>query len=164
MKKNYWNESGKYQSEVERISNLKPSWGRTDNAYMNLYLVATNLYYDVYNNGGCNIKDCYAKDIDTYVKPFANEIKAINFDVTLNTIYRNLKNEEKLERFIDEVIEFISDKDLSYTKYAVYVDFKNEKVSYTEREGFEEMSFGEEDEYKSWTDHRINQFKYELVQ
>lgn len=55
MEKTYWNSLGKYQDEVDRINKLVPSRGRTDNRYMNLFLVASNLYYDMYNNDGCNI-------------------------------------------------------------------------------------------------------------
>lgn len=163
MKKTYWNSLGRYQEESDRIGELMPSRGKTDNKYMNLFLVASKLYYDVYNNGGCNIKDCYKDDIDKYIKPFANDIKAINFNVTLNTIYRNLKKEEKLERFMDEVIELVSDKDLSYTKYVVYFDNANEKLSYSEKEGFSEVSFGEKEDYESWVNHRINEWNYQLV-
>lgn len=55
MEKTYWNSLGKYQDEVDRINKLVPSRSRTDNRYMNLFLVASNLYYDMYNNDGCNI-------------------------------------------------------------------------------------------------------------
>ena len=163
MENTYWNEEGKYQAEADRINDLMPSWGKTENKYMNLFLIASNIYYDIYNNGGGNIKDSLEEYVENYIKPFANEIKAINFNVTLNTIYRNLKKEEKLERFMDEVVELVSDKDLSYTKYVVYFDNNKEKLSFTEKEGFSEISFGEKDQYDSWIDHRVNVWNYEVV-
>lgn len=163
MKSNYWNGNGKCQTEVDRLCDLMPSLGKTDNKYMNLFLIVNKLYYDVYNNGGGNIKNSLEDYVENYIKPFANEIKAINFNVTLNTIYRNLKNEVKLEKFLDEVILLVSDKDLSYTKYVVYYDYNNEKLSYSKKEGFNEISFGERDQYDNWINHIINEWNYEVA-
>ena len=59
MKNTYWNESGKYQEKVNEIYNFMPSWGKTNNPYMSLFLTASKLYHDVYNNGGGNIRDYY---------------------------------------------------------------------------------------------------------
>lgn len=159
----YWNDNGKYQNELERLNKLMPSWGKTSNPYVNLFLTSSNLYYDVYNNGGGNIKDCYLEDIEAYVKPFANNIKGINFNCMLNTIVKNLKNEEKLEKFMDNVIEFVCDKDLSYDKYFAYFDNDKKILSYAKQEGLMEISFGNEKEFKDWTNHRINAWNFKVV-
>ena len=166
MKNTYWNESGKYQEKVNEIYNLMPSWGKTNNPYMNLFLTASKLYYDVYNNGGGNIRDCYVDDIEKYIKPYAEDVKCkkgINFECALNTIIKNLRNEEKLENFLDSVIEFISDKDLSYDKYIAYFDNERELISYEKQEGFNEISFGNKEDFESWTGHRINSWGYKVV-
>lgn len=163
MNNTYWNNSGKYQSEVDRINELMPSWGRTNNPYLNLFLTASSLYYDVYNNGGCNIKDCYVKNIETYIKPYAEDIKGINFKCTLNTIIKNLRNEEKLEKFLDSIVEFVSDKDLSYDRYVAYFDNDKKIISYEKKEGLREISFGNKEDFEDWTGHRINVWKFKVI-
>ena len=44
-------------------------------------------------------------------------------------------NEEKLENFLNSVMEFISDKDLSYRKYLAYFDSNNHLLSYDKKRG-----------------------------
>lgn len=34
MENNYWNGNGTYQTEVDRLCDLMPSRGKTDNRYM----------------------------------------------------------------------------------------------------------------------------------
>ena len=48
-------------------------WGTTDNQYMNYFIYMSKLYYDVYNNGACNIEDCYKR----YIKELNNLIEFI---------------------------------------------------------------------------------------
>lgn len=159
----YWNDNGKYQNELERLNKLTPSWGKTTNPYLDLFLVSSGLYYDVYNNGGCNIRDCYVDDIEKCIKPFADDIKGINFNCTLNTIVKNLNNEEKLEKFMDDVIEFVSDKDLSYDKYLAYFDNDKKILSYEKQESLREISFGNKEDFEDWTNHRINAWNFKVV-
>lgn len=163
MNKTYWNNEGKFQDEANRISELIPSWGKTENKYLDLYITASGVYYDMYNNGGCNIRDSYITSINEYIRPFARDLKGINFDCTIQTIYRNLKNEIKLENFMDSVIEFVSKQDLSYKKYCAYYDYDKELLSYNKKDGFKEISFGNEKDFKDWTNHRINVFNYTVV-
>lgn len=163
MEKTYWNSQGKFQKESDKISKLMPCWGKTNNPYLNLYLTASSLYYDVYNNGGGNIIDSYVKDIEQYIKPYANELKGINFNCTINTIIKNLKTEEKLEKFVDSVIEFVMYKDLSYDKYCAYFSNETEVISFEKKEGLDEISFGNKEDFESWTGHRINVWNYKVV-
>lgn len=162
LKNSYWNHTGKYQNESEELEKLMPHWGRTTNSYMNLFIVASQLYYDVYNNSGCNIEDCYVDDIEKYIKPYAKELKGINFKCSLRTIVNNLMNKEKLENFLDSVMEFISDKDLSYRKYLAYFDNNNHLLSYDKKEGYYEISFGEKEEFERWINNRKNS-GYKLI-
>ena len=56
----YWNNNGKHQEWVEKINDTMPSMYDTDNYYMNVFIAFSNIYYDIYNNGGGNIEDgCY---------------------------------------------------------------------------------------------------------
>lgn len=163
MLKVYWNQEGKYQEELKKIKATLPTFGKTNNKYLNLFLTAAVIYYDVYDNNGGNIKYCCMNDINEYIYPFTDYLKAINFKVSDNTIIRNLKNKEKLEKFLDEVILFIKDKDLSCDKYAIYIEFEKQQLSHTEKEGFSEVSFGNKKDYDDWIINRLNVLKYELL-
>ena len=47
----YWEEKGKYPQLAEAAENMIPIKGPCDSAPLELVRVATNLYYDYYNNG-----------------------------------------------------------------------------------------------------------------
>ena len=55
MTNTYWNENGKYQDLVPKLQALIPIMGEVENARKNPALerfrVASNCYYDLYNNG-----------------------------------------------------------------------------------------------------------------
>lgn len=159
----YWNENGKHQEQIDELQSLIPSWGMTENSYMNLLITASKVYYDVHNNGGCNLLDVYMDDINAYIKPFAKEFTKLRFDVLPATLYRNLKNVDKLESFMDDLVVYLSDKDLSYKKYTLYYSSENELLSVTEKEGFRAITFGLEEEYKSWKNSRLTRFGYQMV-
>ena len=55
-KKIYWNNSGKYQKEYDELKEHVPQWGESDNAAIEAVRRIGNVYYDLYNNGGCNEK------------------------------------------------------------------------------------------------------------
>lgn len=159
----YWNGNGTHKDVQKKLEAVAPSWGMTDNRYVNLYLAASNVYYDVYNNGGCNLRDAYIPTIEEHIKPFAGELKSLRFDVKDETLIRNLKKEEKLEAFIDEVLLFLADKDLSYTKYTLYFDNNQNLLSETEQDGFSVITFGIEEEYLSWKNHRVTNWGFQVI-
>lgn len=159
----YWNEEGKYQEENNRIEKLMPTMGMTDNKYLNLFMTACRLYYDYYNNDNCNL-DCNWDYIEEYVKPFTEEINvrgAINFDVSEKTLKQYLRNESKLEKFVDRVIEFVKDKDLSYDKHTVY--YKDKYVSHQQCEGYDTITFGNKQSMENWVNYRVTVFNCELI-
>ena len=51
----YWCEKGKYQKESDILQKLVPSEGEAQDTRIELYRRVSNTYYDIYNNGGCNI-------------------------------------------------------------------------------------------------------------
>lgn len=51
----YWNSEGKYQEEADQLEKLVPSEGHCQNNDVDLFRVASNIYYDILNNGGCNL-------------------------------------------------------------------------------------------------------------
>lgn len=155
MMNSYWGNYGKYQKELDKLNELTPDCGMTENKYINLFLTISNIYYDVYNNGGCNLRDNYPKRIENYLAPFSDELKTLRLNVTLNTLIKNFKNEEKLEAFMDEVIMYLQDKDLEYKMYTVFFNHETEELSKVEKEGFNRITFGLEDVYKDWIRVRI---------
>lgn len=98
----YWEGNGKYQEFVNSIKGSPR--GYTNNPYLNLYHIACNLYYDVYNNNGGNITQCYLEDIKKY------GMRKIN-----RNIFR-ITQVEKMEKAMDKIFKFLLDKDLSYEK------------------------------------------------
>lgn len=159
----YWNGNGKYQEEQEKLDSLKPSMGMTENKYVNLFLTISNIYYDVYNNGGGNLKDSYPERIEKYIVPFADELKSLRLNVKLDTLIRNFKKEDKLEAFLDEVIMYLQNKDLNYKKYSVFFNNDTEELSKVEKEGFYEITFGLEDEYNEWVNFRMKSWNFKFV-
>ena len=160
---NYWNSEGKHQEEVNRLNGLMPNWGMTANPYMNLFIIASKIYYDVYNNRGGNLKDNYPKKIEEYLLPFANDLTSLRLDVKMETLIRNFKNKKKLEAFLDEVILYVMGKDLSYEKHSVFFDNDREELSKEKKEGFSEITFGDVKEYESWILYRINNWNFKWV-
>jgi len=47
----YWNSKGKYQSLSEKLSALIPSSGEVGAKALEQFRIASNCYYDFYNNG-----------------------------------------------------------------------------------------------------------------
>lgn len=58
----YWCEKGKYQEQYDSIEHLVPDRGESDDPAIELLRCMGNIYYDVYNNGGCNF-DVLHKEI-----------------------------------------------------------------------------------------------------
>ncbi|MEC3269816.1 MULTISPECIES: hypothetical protein [Bacillus cereus group] len=164
MENTYWNSNGKYQKELDNLRGLMPGIGMTSNQYMNLYITASKVYYDVHNNGGCNLADCYDKKIRDYIMPFSDDIKSLRLNVQMKTLIKNFENEKKLEAFMDEIILYLQDKDLTCKKYIVFHDWKNKELCMSEKEGFKEVSFGNKEDYDEWVTHRIDSWKYTLVE
>lgn len=159
----YWNGNGKHEEEVSLLNGLMPNWGMTDNKYMNLFILSSKIYYDVYNNGGGNLRDNYPVKIEKYIVPFADDLKSLRLNVTMKTLLTNFKKKEKLEAFLDEVIMYLQDKDLSYNKHIVYYHYDNKELSKEEVEGFSQITFGNEQDYLDWTNHRVGTWSYKWV-
>lgn len=164
MENTYWNSNGNHQEELNRINGLKPSWGMTTNKYINLFITASNVYYDVYNNGGCNLADCYEGKIREFIMPFVDDIKSLRLNVQMKTLIRNFKNEKKLEAFMDEVVLYLQDKDLSFEMFQVFFSNKKEELSKNMKEGFLNVTFGLQEEYNDWVNHRVDNWKFTWVE
>lgn len=152
--KKYWNGDGKCQKEMDRLNGFMPDFSYTDNPYVNLFIIMSHLYYDVYNNGGGNIDDCYGESYFTYVMPLMPK-------TSLNRIVKC--EHEYVEEFANKVIELIKDKDLSYTTYSIWVNHKNEKLSKAFQKGFKKLRCGDKEYLNSWIQNRLDIWKYSMV-
>ena len=62
LRKTYWNKTGKHQDLYVRIHpQLVPSIGESKYAAGELLRIASNVYHDMYNNGGGNVDVWYQK-------------------------------------------------------------------------------------------------------
>ena len=103
MKNMYWNETGKYQQEADKLNDLMPDYGYTTNDYMNIFITISKIYYRKYNDGDSIFE--FEDRVSKYIEPFAEQID-------FNS-YKDYDGQE-LEDLVSQVIEFIKDKDLSY--------------------------------------------------
>ncbi len=51
----YWGSEGKYQAQNDQIAEDVPAEGHAQNVAVELYRCAQNVYYEIFNNGGCNM-------------------------------------------------------------------------------------------------------------
>ena len=149
MEKTYWESNGKYQAWYDNFSKCLPGFGQTNNDYANLVINIGSLYYDVYNNGGCNIKDGVKDDRITQVKK--------HIVISKERLYKC--DYVYLENKINEAFELVMTKtsdELKFDIFTVYQWFEKEKVSRRKvNEHFQAVTFGESSECEKWYKHRI---------
>ena len=81
MDNTYWNGSGKYQELTDDIEKLIPRQGAAGTPELDLFRISSNAYYDLYNNGGCNIsrfKACAAVCKTFEPQLMANGVNAVD--------------------------------------------------------------------------------------
>lgn len=54
MNNTYWSSNGKYQAWYDELWKQVPAQGKADKLHIDLVRCVSKLYYDHYNNGGCN--------------------------------------------------------------------------------------------------------------
>lgn len=155
----YWNHSGKHQKFMDALDTKAPRIGYTENPYMNLYLTMVHLYYDAYNNGGCNVRECYMNDVTRYVSPCLP-------DISPHPFFRC--EFEKMEQVMDRVLEHIRDKDLSFPVYTVWLNYEEETLSrvspaVSELGNWTAVTFGEQDRLDKFCKRRIANHSYRDV-
>ena len=117
----YWNNNGKYQKWVNKVSETMPDMYFTDNEYMNTFIEMSNLYYDVYNNGGCNLRADKVERIESIVKGFE--------------ISKAITDHKYLEDVANNVFEFLMDKDLSFENHGFWNEWNQSLISLSEKTG-----------------------------
>jgi len=117
----YWNSNGKYQKFVDEKLKTIPDMYFTDNEYMNLFIEINNLYYDIYNNGGCNFRLDKVTRIKSVIKNFK--------------ISKAISDYDYLEEITDRIFEYLMDKDLTFENYGFWNEWKNSLISLNKHEG-----------------------------
>ena len=51
QKQSYWNSNGKYQREADILQKSVPREGESFDTRVELFRMASNIYYDMFNNG-----------------------------------------------------------------------------------------------------------------
>lgn len=121
----YWNGEGKYQEWVDKVNKTIPDMYYTDNEYMNVFIAMSNIYYEIYNNGGCNIMDGSYKD----------ELKVIHGFIGKFNSRTAMNDLNYLEDKTNEVFEKLMEKDLSFKNYGFWNEWKERKISMSEQVG-----------------------------
>lgn len=94
----YWNNKGKYQELSKKLNELVPASGPVENARgknkaLERFRVASNAYYDIFNNGGGN-RDSSIRRIFNVSR---DESRSLRVDV-MRSVF------EKTEPVMDEII------------------------------------------------------------
>lgn len=65
----YWQHGGRYQQDYDRLQELLvPSQGEASTEHGEFLRHCGNVYYDVFNNGGCNLDEGRNEDLVEWVK------------------------------------------------------------------------------------------------
>lgn len=73
MKTTYWNGSGRYQALADALQKLVPEQGPVQgakNKKLERFRKASNAYYDIFNNGGCNLARSIASIFKFSIREF----------------------------------------------------------------------------------------------
>lgn len=119
----YWNKKGKYQDDFDRLyKELVPEFGESDTLNGEILRISSYLYYDFFNNGGCNSWDSYtdgAGDEIKYIDPYYSEMldKMISLGITNAQTIKNLLLSEEIndreetfkiyDRFMDSCVKYV---------------------------------------------------------
>mgnify|MGYP001299164578 CR=1 FL=1 len=95
----YWNGNGILQEAADRMhEELVPREGKAETVLGEGLRSICNLYYDLYNNGGCNIFDCW----DTPLQ-HATRLSEIGREYVEGVVGTGLVDEEELTQILIDV-------------------------------------------------------------
>lgn len=121
MKNTYWNETGKYQKEYDKLWKLIPPTGWSDNKYINLLIAVSKRYHDLYNNGLCN-EDCLYDYCIEKINPLLIEINCSEENKNCFT-----KNRLSIKRY-EEPVYIWDDDNNCETDEIDYYEAKEEEI------------------------------------
>lgn len=107
----YWDHKGKYEKEYHEIyDNYIPDMGSCDLMAAELIRCLSKIYYDIYNNGGCNLDMDYSKYMLCFVAEnlpadFRDAWDHIVKMVTAEGFYGSNGLSDKDAKTLDEIID-----------------------------------------------------------
>lgn len=112
----YWEERGKYQAQADILNKMIPDEGESTDTRIELYRCVCNIYYDLYNNGGCNLTNPVRKRELDYIHYSGVETPEI--DAFIEELEESESEDEycdpdytmackEIDRVVDRVIEII---------------------------------------------------------
>lgn len=121
----YWSEKGDLQDWADQIKKDVPSSGHAETLPVELFRCAQNVYYEIFNNGGCNLVDddqgefgkntqlqhiaSYGIDVSD-IEDLADQLKQEDRDYFENDYYDNTESKAmckelwKPEGFMDRMM------------------------------------------------------------
>lgn len=113
----YWNKQGKYQKEYDRLFKmLVPKEGKAETEDGEILRVLSNVYYDVFNNGGCNLGSSGSKYVDLrnlqdYLDKlnykWKDEVYIMSTLECLHTDVINNTGKKELYETLDHIVDFV---------------------------------------------------------
>ena len=94
----YWNNQGLYQDKYEQLKLLIPKEGKADSLELEALRCISNYYYDVYNNGGANIRMSHY-----LIMNLTNSLGAIKVEFDYRDVQPIAYN-ESLDLLVDKII------------------------------------------------------------
>lgn len=129
----YWDGAGKYQSWADMVSETMPTYNKTDNEYMNVFISISKIYYEIYNNGGGNLYDgVYGDDIESINEFLSKQDQKRHESFSWK---QAIDEPEYLESKMNEIIELLMDKDLHFVDHGFWVNYDKRELSLVEIKG-----------------------------
>ena len=119
--KTYWNNKGMYQKQYDKLyKSLVPKPGKAETLKGEVLRIISQLYYDYYNNGACNLAN-YKEEIDFLDSVFnyfhLHTTMSLDFFILLeetlhdqkDTISFSTEHKELYEYMVNQIMRWVID-------------------------------------------------------
>ncbi len=109
----YWNHRGRYEKRYQELfAALVPSSGDCAVPYGEVLRWTSKMYYDIYNNGGCNMRDMdfrqsLLRDMSSLMQRFADKLKIHDFNLKLHRFVKAEATDQENDEVVDVVICYV---------------------------------------------------------
>lgn len=112
METTYWNNKGKFQTQSDLLDTLVPFEGECDanSPKLERYRQASNAYYDLYNNGGCNRGSDIRRIFGISIRRFMNKYSK------QESLDAQAKVEAKMDKIVNDAFREFVDAPLKNEK------------------------------------------------
>lgn len=112
----YWSKKGKFQKRYDELyETLVPSSGDAATEIGQILRFVSKIYYDIYNNGGCNLDMQYFKDAGEYLRShcrglndIASELKVEDYVEKLRHFTNGNANDKENDEVVDVIVSYVS--------------------------------------------------------